>query len=207
MRRRALHLVVLDLSLVAAAAFYLLSPTVYAYVSEVSMSYALLPPSLARTLPAGLTARLYERYNVKSPVAARLRLEGVCYFKDEGAKRDPGCTHEIGGGQSAFGPSDLKLSAGLYAAHFDFSGNDVCMEGDAELAVEMLGPFARVLARSVNHIEPGKRFDVPFTLTLRDASFGTVEFRVSGRSGCVLLSGLDWNNLPIVIPASHPGAP
>jgi hypothetical protein len=199
MPRRAIHLLVLDLALVAATGFYLLAPTVYAYVSEVSMSYALLPPSLAATLPARLTERLYGRYNIKSPVAARLRLEGICHLTDEGAKRDPGCRHEVANGESAVGPSELKLAAGSYAAHFDFSGNDVCADGEAELAVETMGPFARVLARSVNRIQAGQRFDVPFTLTLRDASFGPIEFRVSGRSGCVLLSRLDWSDLPLII--------
>src|SRR5947207_12622922 len=99
-RRRALHAGALNLLLVAGATFYFFAPTVYAYFSEVRMTYSRVPASFARTMPARVTARIFAQYNVHSPVAARLRSRAQCYLVDDGATRKADCAHEVGAGQS-----------------------------------------------------------------------------------------------------------
>jgi hypothetical protein len=109
--------------------------------------------------------------------------------------RQPDCGHEIRSGQAVYGPPALRIASATYAARFEFGGNDVCSGGEAELHVATSGRFGKVLARYSGRIEPGSRIDLPFTLKLMQAALGPVEFRVAGRSNCVLLSRVDLNRL------------
>lgn len=218
MRRRAIHGVVVNLALVAGAMFYLLSPTVYAYFSEVSMSYSRVPEWLGTTASARITERLFARYNADSPVAARFRKHLPCYLADEGARQTQGCAHEIGRGQVVHGPPNLKITRGWYVARFEFSRDDVCSAGEARLEVDTkrrsdsgeggVERFGKVLATYTGRIEPGDRIELPLTLKSMDAALGAVEFRAFGLSGCVLLSRVELRELSrdeVVHEGSPPG--
>src|SRR3954465_7307105 len=133
MNRSKIHRIVLNAFLVAASIFFLLSPTIFAYVSEVSMSYARVPKWFAATAPARITARIFDRYNANPPRAARFRQHLTCFLADEGAKRNVGCTHGIRGGERVHGPQELEMTRGSYAARFAFLGNAVCGSGDVRL--------------------------------------------------------------------------
>jgi hypothetical protein len=209
MRKRAIHGVVLDLALVAGAIGYLVSPTVYGYFSEVSMSYSQVPEWLGETPPARMTERMFARYNADSPVAARVRKRLPCYLVPDGATEHPDCTYEVGSGQAVYGPTNLKITSGRYVARFEFS-DDVCSAGEARLEVNTerwndsgdggLKRFGRVLATYTGRIEPGDRIELPFTLKLMDAALGAVEFRVHGLSDCVLLSRVELSELAAIAP-------
>jgi hypothetical protein len=196
MSSRAMHAVVLNAVLAAVSAFYLLSPTIFAYVSEVTMSYSRVPKWLATTTPASITVRIFDRYNANAPRAARFKPHLSCFLIDSGATRNSDCTHEIRGGQSVDGPPDLKIASGLYAAHFAFRGSDVCPSGNARLQVVTTARFGRVLADYSGQIDAGQRIELPFRLTRTDAAFAAVEFRTIGLSGCVLLESIDWTLMP-----------
>jgi hypothetical protein len=205
--RRAIHGVVLNLALAAGAMFYLFSPTVYAYFSEVSMTYARAPEWFGRTPVATMTERLFARYNADSPVAARLRQHLPCYLVDEGAQSKQNCAHEFGTGQMVYGPPNLKIPSGGYVATFEFSRDELCTSGEAHLEVGMErrsdsggelreGQRGKVLAAFTGRIEPGDRIELPFTLQLTDAALGAVEFRALGVSNCVLLTQVELHEVP-----------
>ncbi|MEO8678826.1 MAG: hypothetical protein ABI665_07260 [Vicinamibacterales bacterium] len=207
MPRRAIHAVVLNLALVAGAAFYLLSPTVYAYFSEVSMSYSRVPAWFAATAPASMTARIFARYNAGSPIAARFRKRLPCYLVDAGARQNQDCAHDIGRGQLVYGPPNFKIPSGRYVAWFGFSRDEACAAGEVRLEVDTKwwsdsgggpsgGRFRKTLATYAGRIEPGDRIELPFTLKLVDAALGAVEFRAVGVSDCVLLSRIELNEIP-----------
>jgi hypothetical protein len=201
--KRAIHAVVLNVSLVLGAGFYFLAPTVYAFFSEVSMTYSLAPASFARSLPARLTARLFDRYDVNSPIADRFRRRFVCYLVDQGATRDPDCMHEIRRGQTVHGPPELRIASGTYLARFGFYRNDVCSAGQAQIHIATVGRFGRVLASYAGRIEPGDRIDLPFTLRVMDAALGPVEFRIVGESDCVLLSRVELSEISLPLADHH----
>jgi hypothetical protein len=173
--------------------FYLLSPTVYAFFSEVRLSYSMVPKWFASTPPALLTASIFDRYNANAPRAARFKQHLSCYLTDHGATRHPGCLHEIHAGNVVYGPPMLKTASGHYIARFEFSGhNDVCSAGEARVEVATVGRFGRVLATYSGKIRPDERLELPFHLKLMDAALGALEFRVSGVSKCIMLTGVDW---------------
>jgi hypothetical protein len=205
--RRAIHGVVLNLALAAGAMFYLLSPTVYAYFSEVSMTYSRVPEWFASTAPAMVTERIFARYNADSPVAARVLKHLPCYLADAGATMHADCSHELGGGQLVYGPPDFKITSGSYIARFEFSRDGICSSGEVHLEVDTerrsdstgdvtLGKLGKVLAAYTGRIEPGDRIELPFTLRLIDAALGDVEFRAVGLSQCVLLSRVELTEVP-----------
>ena len=206
-RRRAVHGVALNLALVAGAAFYLFSPTVYAYFSEVSMTYSRVPEWFATTVPATITERIFARYNAGSPVAARLRMRLPCYLADAGARFNPDCSHEVGTGQLVYGPANLKLARGSYVARFEFSRDDVCAIGEAYIKVDTvrrsdsggqltMARLGKALATYTGRIEPGDRIELPFTLPLTDAALGAIEFTMVGLSSCIVLSRIELTEVP-----------
>jgi len=195
---RSLHARRLYAALLAASVFYFCAPVVYAYFSEVTLSYAHVPRWFARTVPARVTAYVFSRYNVGSPIAARLSWRASCELVDEGATRRPGCAHEIRTGDVAYGPPGLKLAPGRYLAGFQFSGSRECAGGTADLLVATIGRFGNLQARYRAVIEPGARIEVPFTLNMMDAALGNVRFTVVGVSQCVVLFRLGWREIPTV---------
>lgn len=206
-RSRAIHGGVLNLMLIAGATSYLVSPTVYAYFSEVSMTYSRVPEWFARTPPATMTEQMFGRYNAESPVAARLREHLPCYLADAGAGLNQDCSHILGVGQLVYGPPNLKLTRGGYVARFEFSRDDLCSIGEVHIEVDTqrradsggelpLGKRAKVLAAYTGRIKPGDLIELPFTLQLIDAALGAVEFRAIGLSNCVLLSRVELDEVP-----------
>jgi len=193
MRRSMIHGVVLKAVLVAISAFYFLAPALFAYVSEVSMSYSKVPKWFATTAPAWITARVFRDYNANAPRAARFRQHLTCFLADDGARRGAGCTHEIRTGQSVHGPQDLKIASASYSVRFAFLGNAACGSGRTRLQVATVGRFGRVLADYDGVVEPGRQVELPFRLPLMDAALAPVEFKATGLSGCVLLATADWN--------------
>jgi hypothetical protein len=206
MSERTVHAALLSAALIVASIFFLFAPVVYAYFSEVSLSYSRVPAWFARTVPARVTASLFSRYNVDSPVAARLHRRATCYFIDEGAIRGPRCTHEVRRGQAAYGPEGLKLAPGMYVAGFELSGSAGCSTaGTADFEVATAGRFGAALARHrPSDVRPGDRVEVPFVLDGMDAAFGNVEFKVTGVSDCVLLLRVDWS---VIEPGGPPQSP
>ena len=206
MFERTVHAALLSAALVVASVFFLFAPVVYAYFSEVTLSYSHVPAWFARTVPARVTASLFSRYNADSPIAAQLHRRATCYFIDEGATPGPRCTHEVRRGQSAHGPAGLKLAAGTYVAGFDVSGSPGCSTaGTADFDVATTGRFGNALARHrPSDVRPGDRVEVPFVLGPLDAAFGNVEFRVTGVSDCVLLLRVDWSTID---PGAAPQSP
>jgi hypothetical protein len=196
MSRSTIHGMVLQTFLIAASFFYLLSPTIFAYVSEVSMSYSHVPRWFAATAPARITARIFDQYNANPPRAARFRQHLTCFLADDGAKRNAGCTHEIRSGQGVHGPQDLEIASGAYTARFAFLGNAGCASGNARIQVATTGRFGRVLADSEIRIDAGRQVELPFRLPLMDAALAPVEFSATGVSGCVLLAAVDWTRTP-----------
>jgi hypothetical protein len=194
--RPSIHALILNAALLTVSVFYLLSPTIFAYVSEVGMSYSSVPKWFAATAPARITARIFDRYNANPPRAVRFRQRLSCFLIDGGAKRNPGCTHEIRSGQRVYGPQDLKIASGLYSASFVFTANDVCSSGAARLQVATTGRFGRVLADYHGRIDAGRHIELPFRLSLMDAALAPVEFRAIGAAGCVRLSAVDWTQMP-----------
>ena len=206
-RSRAIHGVVLNLALVVGAGFYLLSPTVYAYFSEVSMTYSRVPEWFGRAAPATVTERIFARYNADSPVAARVLEHLPCYLADAGATVLADCSHELGSGQLVYGPPDLKITSGSYVARFEFSRDGICSSGEVHLEVDTerrsdsaggvtLGKLGTVLAAYTGRIEPGDWIELRFSLTLIDAALGAVEFRAVGLSQCVLLRRVELTEVP-----------
>ena len=197
MSERTVHAALLSAALIVASIFFLFAPVVYAYFSEVSLSYSRVPAWFARTVPARATASLFSRYNVDSPIAPKLHRRATCYFIDEGATPGPRCTHEVRRGQAAYGPEGLKLAPGPYVAGFELSGSAGCSTaGTADFEVSTAGRFGKALARHRPwDVRPGDRVEVPFVLGPLDAAFGNVEFKVTGVSDCVLLRRVDWNTI------------
>ena len=195
MNGRTVHAVVLSVFLVMASAFYLISPAVYAYFSEVEMTSQITPTRLARTTPARLTAFAFDRYNVNAPRTARFKLYLSCFLMTTDAKRIANCGHEVRPGQSVYGPFNLKLVSGRYVARFDFSGNDACGGGEAKIEVVTTGGLGRILALYEGQMPPGKHLEVPFELKMMDAALGAVEFRTFGLSRCVVLERVDWSSV------------
>jgi hypothetical protein len=195
-RKRAAHTLAISAALVVAALFYLAAPTVYAYFSEARLSYSLLPAWFVRTVPARLTARIFADYSDNSPLAARFRTRGSCALADDGARRVPGCAHEIRAGGRAYGPAALKLPPGRYLARFQFVEEESCT-GDAEARLEVaaIGRFGKLLATYAVEIRPPQRIDVPFTVRPVDAGFSDIQFAVAGAAGCTVLRRLDLQDL------------
>jgi len=196
-RKRAAHTIAISAALTAAALFYLGAPTVYAYFSEARLSYARVVPGwFIRTAPARLTARLFAHYSAESPLAARFRTRGTCVFDDDGARRMPGCLHELSRGGRAYGPAALKLSPGRYLARFAFAEGESCTGGgEAHLEVTATGRFGRPLASYSGGVKPPERIDVPFTVRPLDAGFSDIQFAATGLTGCAVLRRLDLEDL------------
>jgi hypothetical protein len=192
MSRRTIHGVILNAVLLVGSAFYLLSPGVFAYVGEVRMTYGYLPIRLARTAPARITARLFDRYNANNLRTARLKARLSCYLSDDGATPTPHCGHELRNGQSVAGPPTLKLPSGLYLAQFKFGARNGCSKGDTRIQVLTLGQLGAVQAEDTAAVEPGTVLSLPFRVHLMDAALSEVEFKAIGISGCVLLTSVDW---------------
>ena len=193
MNRRAIQHLLVNVLLVAGSVFYLLAPMVFAFFSEVSMSYgAGVPKWFAATAPARISARIFDRYNADAPRAARFDAHLTCFLADDGATQTPGCGHEIRAGQFAAGPEQLKMASGRYIAVVAFAGSDRCSGGEAELQVVTTGRFGTVRAESSVRISAGERIELPFELPMMDAALAPVQFRVIGVSGCVLLDRLQW---------------
>lgn len=182
--------------LVAASAFYVVAPTVFAYVGEVMMTYSYVPQGFARSPQTRVTARLFADYNARDPRTPRLKRSLPCLLVDRGAKENPQCAHELRPGDSISGPSNLWIPRGVYSAEFDYSQNPGCRGGEAELQVATAGRFGQVLADFTGRMEGSGRIDLPFRLHLMDAALAPVEFRVTGRSGCVLLTWITWRDIP-----------
>jgi hypothetical protein len=183
-------------ALAAASLFYLGAPTVYAYFSEVRLSYSRVPGWLIRGAPARLTAALFANYNDDSPLAARFRSSAACSLADEGARRLAGCAHEIRAGDRAAGPPALKLSPGLYLARFDFAEAGSCTGGgEVRLEVAATGRFGKRLAGYSAGVRAPGRFDVPFTVKPMDAGYSDIRFAATGVAGCVVLRRLELEEL------------
>jgi hypothetical protein len=195
-RRRATPALAMSVALAVLAVFYLASPTVYAYFSEVGMSYSLVPKWFASTRAAAVTARMFDSYNVNAPRAVRFRRQLPCFMEDQGSLRKPGCLHELHAGQTTFGPYSLKIASGMYVARFEFARLTDCDGGEARLEVATTGRFGRVLASYSGRIAPDDRIQLPFHLRVMDAALSPLEFRASGVSGCVVLSRADWTDAP-----------
>jgi hypothetical protein len=196
--RRAAHAIVLATALAAVSLFYLGAPTVYAYFSEVRLSYSFVPDWSIRTPPARVTSRLFAAYNDASPLTARVRTRGSCRLIDDGARQISECVHEGRAGSRIYGPAALKLIAGGYVARFEFSRSETCAgAGDARLDVAATGRFGKPLAVYAGPIHAGDRIDVPFTMKSIDAAFTDVQFAVSPTSGCVVLRALVLEDLSI----------
>jgi hypothetical protein len=194
--KRAAHTAAISAALAAAALFYLGAPTVYAYFSEVRLSYARGPAWIIRTLPARATTRIFAEYNHDSPLAARFRVRASCTLADDGARRMPGCAHEIRAGGRVSGPAALKLSPGVYLARFAFSEAESCTDGgEARLEVTATGRFGKLLAGYGGRIIPPERVDVPFTVKPIDAGFSDIQFAARGSAGCIVLRRLDLEEL------------
>jgi hypothetical protein len=194
--KRAAHTTAISVALAAAALFYLCAPTVYAYFSEVRLSYSRVPAWLIRTIPARLTADLFADYSDNSPLAARFRQRGTCMLDDEGARRMPGCLHEIRRDGRAYGPAALKLSRGRYLARFEFVAGESCSGGgEARIEVAATGRFGKPLAGYAGAIQPPQRVDVPFTVKPIDAGFSDIRFTITGTAGCSILRRLDVEEL------------
>jgi len=194
--KRAAHTAAISAALVAAALFYLGAPAVYAYFSEVRLSYSRVPAWFVKTAPARLTAAVFATYNDDSPLAARFRTRASCALADDGAGRLPGCLHEIRAGSRVSGPPALKLSPGLYLARFEFAEAESCTGGgEAHLEVAATGRFGRLLASFAAGIRPPERVDVPFTVKPLDAGFSDIRFDAAGSTGCVVLRRLDLEGL------------
>jgi len=191
-----LHAWVLCALLAAGSVFYLFAPGVYAYFSEAGMSYGTVPKWFATTPSARITARVFDRYNARAPRASRFNSQLSCFLSDDGAKRRPGCTHELTAGRGVHGPTSLKIASGAYVAHFDFAASDGCAAGEALLQVVTTGRFGRVLAEYSGPVSPGERVELPFHLKSMDAALGAVEFRATGIRGCALLGFVDWMESP-----------
>jgi hypothetical protein len=194
--RRAAHTTAISLALAAATLFYLGAPTVYAYFSEVGLSYARVPAWFIRAGPARLTANIFAEYSADSPLAARFRTQAACTLEDDGARRLPGCLHELRRGGRTSGPAALKLSPGRYLARFAFSEEESCTGGgEVGLEVTATGRFGRLLAAYSGPVKPPERVDVPFTVRPIDAGFSDVHFAAVGISGCVVMRRLDLEDL------------
>jgi hypothetical protein len=194
--KRAAHTAAISAALAATGLFYLGAPTVYAYFSEARLSYARAPAWLIKTLPARATTHIFADYNDGSPLAARFRERGTCVLDDDGARRMPGCTHEIRAGGRVSGPPALKLSPGVYVARFAFSEAESCTGGgEARLEVTAIGRFGKLLAGYAGRITPPERVDVPFTIRPIDAGFSDIRFAALGSAGCVVLRRLDLDEL------------
>jgi hypothetical protein len=179
-------------TLVLASLFYALSPTVYAYFSEIWMEYSLVPAALARTPAAVATARYFDAYNANAPRAQAFQRELSCYLAGEHGAAPSGCVVEVQPGARVQGPPDLKISSGRYIGVFAFASNDHCGGGDARIEIDVDGRFGRVLNSLESTIRPGEKLEIPFHVRLMDAALGTVSFRISGESGCVLLTRATW---------------
>jgi hypothetical protein len=187
---------VISAALAAVGLFYLGAPTVYAYFSEVRLSYVRAPAWVIRTLPARATTRIFASYNDSSPLAARFRLRASCTLADDGARPMPGCAHEIPAGGGVSGPAALKLSPGAYVARFAFAEAESCTGGgEARLEVTATGRFGRRLAGYAGRITPPERIDVPFTIKPIDAGFSDIQFAARGSAGCLVLRRLDLDEL------------
>ena len=182
----------LNAVLVSISAFYLLSPTVYAYFSEVSMSYSGVPKWFAATAPARMTARIFDGYNANTPRAQRFQAQLSCFLSGTAGRHGRGCEHELAEGQTVAGPPTLKLASGQYVARFEFSSNAACAAGQARVEVVTAGRFGRVLADYAGPVAPGDRIELPFRLKVMDAALGAVEFRATGMGPCVLLTRVGW---------------
>jgi hypothetical protein len=194
--KRATHALVVNTALVVVSLFYLFAPPVYAYFSEVGMSYSDVPRWFAATPPAWITARLFDRYNVHAPRAVNFRRHLSCYLHDDGGSSE--CAHELTPGRTVRGPESLRVSSGWYEVRFGFSENAGCSSGDVRLQVATTGRFGRVLRERVGRIDPSSRVEMLFHLTDIDAALAALEFRATGVSGCVILSSVDWTELPLI---------
>jgi hypothetical protein len=90
------------------------------------------------------------------------------------------------------------VSSGWYEVRFGFSENAGCSSGDVRLQVATTGRFGRVLRERVGRIDPSTRVEMLFHLTDIDAALAALEFRATGVSGCVILSSVDWTDLPLI---------
>jgi hypothetical protein len=189
-RQRATHALVLNIVLGVTSLFYLFAPAVYAYFSEVGMSYSRVPKWFAATPPAGITARIFDRYNLHAPRAASFRAHLSCYLREDGGRAE--CAHALTAGRTFEGPESLRVPSGWYEVRFGFSGNDRCPRGEARLQVTTAGRFGRVLREHTGRIEPGTSVEMLFHLKPLEAALNTVEFRATGISGCVILDSVDW---------------
>jgi hypothetical protein len=188
---RRIHAVALNVVLGGLAAFYLFSPTVYAYFSEVSMVYSHVPAWFASTPPAHLTARIFDRYNVNAPRALRFQQKLSCFLIGPADRGQFGCTHALGNGATVSGPTFLKIPSGQYVARFEFSSNTTC-NGPVRIDVLAAGRFGHLLADYSGPIPPDRRIELPFRLRMMAAALGTVEFRVTGLGECAVLTRADW---------------
>jgi hypothetical protein len=193
-RHRAVPAAALNFAFALVAVFYLASPTVYAYFSEVGMTYSRVPKWFATTRAASVTARMFDAYNVRAPRAVRFQRQLTCFMADDGSRRRPGCLHELRETQATYGPPTLKIPSGMYLARFEFSGLGACDGGEARLDVATTGRFGRILASYSGHMAPGDHFELPFHLRVMDAALAPLEFRATGLSGCVVLSRVDWTD-------------
>jgi hypothetical protein len=183
--------IALSAVLVATAVFYLLAPTVYAYVSEVYMSYAYVPKWFAATPPARMAATLFDGYNAGGPREATFRRRLACYLVDGGSRTLGDCSHEIPAGAGVSGPPDFKLSAGLYVASLEFGETDRCGSGTVRLGIVDAGRFGRTLTSYEGRIDPGKRIVLPIRVAIMDAALDVVDVRLSVSDGCVVLKTVE----------------
>jgi len=193
--KRAAHTVAISVALAAAALFYVCAPTVYAYFGEVRLSYSRVPAWFIRTAPARLTVNLFADYNGDSPLVARFKRRGSCSLADDAAPRSADCAHELRTGSRVYGPSALKLTPGLYQARFGFSTNGSCAGGQLRLGIAATGRFGKLLASHSVAVHAPDRVDMPFTVKPIDAGFSDIEFSAAGIAGCVVLVGLDLEQL------------
>jgi len=189
--KRRIHAVALNAALAGVAVFYMFSPTVYAYFSEVSMVYSHVPEWFAATAPAHLTARIFDRYNANAPRAVRFRQTLSCFLVGPARRGPSGCTHALGYGETVSGPPMLKITSGQYVARFEFSSSASCV-GPVRVEVLTAGRFGRVLAGYSGPVPPDGRVELPFRLRLMAAALGTVEFRATGLGQCAELARADW---------------
>jgi hypothetical protein len=195
-RHRLAPGIALDVAVAFVAIFYLAAPTVYAYFSEVGMSYSRVPKWFATTRAASVTARMFDSYNVHAPHAVRFQRQLLCFMEDTGAHRRPGCLHELRQGETTYGPPSLKITSGMYVAGFEFARLEGCDGGEVHLEVATTGRFGRVLASYTGRVTAGDRIQLPFHLRLLDAALAPVEFRAAGVSGCTVLSRAGWTEAP-----------
>ena len=193
--KRAVHTFAISVVLATAALFYTCAPTVYAYFSEVRLSYSRVPDWFIKTAPARLTASLFADYSEYSPLVAGFRKRASCALTDDAARRLADCAHEVNSGSRVYGPSALKLIPGLYVARFEFSATESCTGGELRLGITATGRFGKLLASHSVRIQPPQRIDVPFTVKPIDAGFSDIEFSASGIAGCVVLRRLDFEGL------------